>query len=422
VTAVTNATNATNALEQVVADGFCAGCGLCRTLLGEDRVRMEITPGGFLRPRLEEADGSGLALEEARRFQRCCPGVAIRPPDGRREHRLWGPLIDLYRGHAGDQEVRHRGSSGGALSALLLDGLETGAIDFVWQTGADPACPLDNRTAMSVSRVDVLAAAGSRYGPSAPLAELGRALADGRRFAFVGKPCDVAGLRAFLAEAPQYRPQVALVVSFFCAGVPSRRASEELLARLGVDDPTQVSSLRYRGFGWPGRTVATMVDGRVLDTDYDTAWGTVLNRGLQPRCRICPDGTGELADVSFADAWELDEGRPCFRERPGQSLVLVRTPAGRAAVARARDRGALIVGRCDVEEIERMQPYQADRKRVALARILGVGLLVRRRPRFRGLGLLRAAATARFADLLWNVAGTVRRWHERSDRWPWASG
>ncbi|HNY47272.1 MAG TPA: Coenzyme F420 hydrogenase/dehydrogenase, beta subunit C-terminal domain, partial [Casimicrobium sp.] len=73
-----------------------------------------------------------------------------------------------------------------------------------------------------------------------------------------------------------------------------------MLKRMGVDDPAKVTSLRYRGHGWPGRaTVSFRTDGRIEthDLSYEQSWGEVLQKYRQWRCYICPDHSGEFADA-----------------------------------------------------------------------------------------------------------------------------
>ncbi len=143
--------------------------------------------------------------------------------------------------------------------------------------------------------------------------------------------------------------------------------------------------------------------------DYNQSWGTILNRHLQYRCKICPDGTGEFADIACADAWYGKDGYPDFDERDGRSLIVARTPAGQALLAAALEQGAIVTEALDVAEIERMQPYQAERKRNALARSAATWMAQGAGPRFRRLGLLGLALRGSWIAQLRNAAGTFRR-------------
>lgn len=391
----------------VVRSGFCTGCGLCQAVVGEHKVTVNLTAAGYLRPRAS----APLTAAEADLFGAVCPGrrVSHEPsPTAAPSHPLWGPLRSCQTGHASDERLRRQGSSGAVVSALAAYLLQTRQVDFVAQNAADPADPLGNAVQQSRTVDDVFRAAGSRYGPAAPLARIDEFLATGERFAFVGKPCDVAALRALARRDPRVNRQVPFMLSFMCAGVPSRKGTLAVLGRLGVEEK-DVVAFRYRGDGWPGKARADTADGRAFEMDYATSWGQVLNQHLQFRCKICPDGTGEFADVVCADAWYGKDGYPDFAEKDGRSLVLGRTERGVGLIEQAVRDGAIRVETLDVAEIAKMQPYQVTRKRQVLARIVGTRLAVGCAPRYRHLGLLRAALGAKPMELIRNAIGTFRR-------------
>lgn len=173
------------------------------------------------------------------------------------------------------------------------------------------------------------------------------------------------------------------MISFFCAGVPSRRGAVEVLEALGVAE-IDLQAFGYRGRGWRGLTRATRKDGSEASMDYNCSWGRILNRHLQFRCKICPDGTGEFADVVYADAWFGKDGYPDFAEAEGRSLVLARTVGGRALLGAAASAGKVALEDLDVSTIRDIQPYQYDRKHAVLARLGALWLKGRLTPRFRG--------------------------------------
>lgn len=365
---------------------------------------MLLTPDGYLRPT------GGSPVMTAREATSICPGIEIsHEPDATvKYHRLWGPVISTCTGHSTDPEFRYSGSSGGAITALCFGLLETGAISFVWHTRADPEDPIGNVTGPSRSRGDLLKAAGSRYGPSSPLAGLADALATGKTFAFVGKPCDVAALRKLALMDPRIDRQIPYKLSFFCAGVPSRHGTMEVVRKLDTD-LTDVKSFRYRGEGWPGVARVVRHDGSTSTMNYNSSWGTILNRHLQFRCKVCPDGTGEFADIACADAWYGSGGYPDFEEREGRSLIVSRTEVGERLLRRMEDSGYLAMVPLDIREIEAMQPYQANRKRNVPARSLALMLAGRLTPRFRRFGFVGLVLSHSWVDQFRNLIGTLRR-------------
>lgn len=388
----------------IVDAGLCTGCGGCVAALDTPGLAMAFSASGFLRPTDVPLDRN-----ERAKLDRVCAGQRLsHDPQPEDYHPLWGPIRQVATGHATDPEVRFRGSSGGVLSALAIHLVEMAQVDFVLATAADPTDPIGNRTAPRGDRDEVLAAAGSRYAPSAPLADLETHLAAGRRFAFIGKPCDVATLRRMGRHDPRIDRLIPIKLAFFCAGVPSRHGTQAVLAALSVEE-AEVERFQYRGDGWPGLTRARRRDGSEASMTYADSWGRILNQHLQFRCKICPDGTGEFADIACADAWVGDDGYPDFAERDGRSLIVARTPAGVALLAGAVASGTIKTEPLAVAEIQAMQPYQAARKRNALARSAALWLASGRGPRFSRLSLFRLTLATSPAVLVRNFVGTFRR-------------
>jgi coenzyme F420 hydrogenase subunit beta len=333
----------------------------------------------------------------------------VQEQSSHRDHLLWGPITACRTGYATNAALRKHASSGGVISAMLNYLLDTKTVDYVVEIGAALDSPLDNLTMTSRTCSDVFRAAGSRYAPSSPLEHIHTYLAAPGRFALVGKPCDIAALRALARKDDRVNQKIPVMISFFCAGIPSRRGTEKILDAMNMTE-AEVVEFRYRGDGWPGFAMARSVENRVSRMSYNDSWGNILSRQVQFRCKICPDGSGGLADIVCGDAWETDaKGYPAFAERDGQSLVLSRTAKGENLLRAALASGAIAVEDLDVARVEKMQPSQAVRKRVVLARLVALALVLRHVPRYRNLNLLRAAASAGFWPNLKNFLGLLRR-------------
>jgi coenzyme F420 hydrogenase subunit beta len=392
-------------LRRIEKGHLCAGCGACAGVFPEKLV-METAPPGFPRPRQTGA----LSRTEDAAFARFCPALGQEVAAGERtDHVLWGPFLEMQTGWATDPDLRFTGASGGALSALLVHLLESGEVEGVVQVTADPDNPIGNRTVVSRNRADILAAAGSRYAPSAPLARLKEFVATGRRHAFVGKPCDVVALRALAEETPAIAATFPVMLSFFCAGVPSETGGRAVLAGLGAA-PEEVTGFRYRGHGWPGRATATLRDGSTRAMSYHDSWGGILSKHVQHRCKICADGTGKAADIVCADAWESDDkGYPVFDEAEGVSLIVSRTALGARLLDEAVSAGRIVTGPFDVAQLAAIQPGQRERRRALLARLSALRLVGRPVPRYRGLQLWHAARQNPVTRNLRNFLGMLRR-------------
>ena len=392
-------------LARVARGDLCAGCGACAGLF-PDRIAMHTQAPGWLRP----VQTGALDPQEDARIAAICPGLGQHVEAGERKNpALWGPYVSAQTGWATDPEVRFGGSSGGVLTMILIHLLKSGRVDAVVQTTAATDLAIGNATVISADPAAVLAAAGSRYAPSAPLSDVSACMAEGKRFAFVGKPCDAAALRALVEADPKAAAAFPVILSFFCAGVPSHAGGKAMLKALGTD-LEHVESFRFRGNGWPGRATAVLKDGGERSMSYHESWGKILSRHVQTRCKVCADGTGVAADIVCADAWESDAaGYPLFEEGEGTSLVLIRTPLGAEILAAAMAAGDVATDAFDMETLAAIQPGQRERRRALLARLAGMRLAGRPIPRYRGLQIMAAARQNSLKRNLHNFLGMFRR-------------
>ena len=401
-------------LEDIVNADLCLGCGICQAIAGDNQVKIELDSEGFFRPKVLQDTSNSWDL-----IKQVCPGILVQHQINSTDRSwdpLWGPIIDLKAGYATDETIRWQASSGGAISALLCYLLESESADYVLQIGASLEKPLDNKIYLSRSREDILKCAGSRYAPAAPLTQIRTLLQQNvGRVVFVGKPCDVAALRAFLKFHPELTSKITCLISFFCAGTPSIHATEDVIQAMGANK-SKVVNFRYRGNGWPGQAMVVTSDGESYQMGYDDSWGKILGRQLQFRCKICPDGVGELADITCADGWYLKEGSPDFTEKPGRSLIFSRTELGRKIVAGAIESGYLASEPYNLSEVELIQPYQAKRRRLVASRLLALLIAQSPSPKYVGFHLIRNALRISMKDNWGSFTGMLHRLEHRPHR------
>lgn len=366
---------------------------------------MRMRAPGFLRP--EQVAPLPIGADDT--LAAICPGLGQRvEARGRTDDPLWGPWRSAWRGWSTDDGQRQRGAAGGGLTALLTHLLRAGVVQAVVQNAPDPADPLASRTVLTDDPAAFCATAGLRYAPSAPLDALPDILADGRRVAFVGKPCDAAALAAIRARDPAVARAVPVILSFFCAGVPSRTGLLALLGALGVEEG-ELAAFEYHGSGRPGRLTARRTDGTERSMAAPAGWGDILSRHLQHRCEICADGTGTAADLVCADIGRGGQGGPRAGGEAGDSLILARTVLGEQIARGAEAAGRLALHPFDMGTLAAIQPAQRDRRRALRARLVALRLLRQPVPAYSGLNLRLAARQDRLRRNLRNFLGFLRR-------------
>jgi coenzyme F420 hydrogenase subunit beta len=380
-------------VNRVIANDNCTGCGVC--VLVSHRITVGLDSQGFNRPTVTGPYTREQDRSEAETFARVCPGVSLRAPskEGKQTHRVFGSYVDAWQGWAVDPDFRRAGSSGGVLTALACWLIASGRAQAVAGSGMSEAEPTRTVPLRITSRDTALASAGSRYAPVA------NTLLDGSCDALIGKPCEVSGRFQLASHSMSDNEQLPILLSFFCAGTPSQHATDDLAKTLGVE-LSDVTSLRYRGNGWPGEFEVWTGDGRVRTMSYEDSWGYNLGRRLQLRCKLCPDGTGEHADIAVGDYWATDDkGFPVFANADGNSVIIARTQRGAALLAAALDQGVVTLEPIDLDSVAAVQPLQTERRTTLAGRLVGRRLAGYRVPHYKGYNLSHRLVTHAAANL-----------------------
>lgn len=352
-------------IEFVVKKKLCTGCGICSSIF---HSKVEIQRSDYNRPLVKESLNN---LEE-KIFNKICPGINQSSILSKNIHPVWGPIESADIGYSNDTDIRFLGSSGGIVTQTLLHALESKLVDLVVQIASDKNNPIENIVKISKNKNDLIESTGSRYSPASPLINIVQIIKKNpnKKIAFVGKPCDCVALRNLMSIDDEVKKSIILIVSFFCAGTPSRNGVKKVLDSLHYDNKKRVTDFYYRGKGWPGKT--TLIQGRSINSmDYSESWGNLLGPTIQSRCKLCADGTGEVADIVSADVWKCDSrGYPIFTESDGQGLVLARTDLGRKLVEQMISGDLITVFPYNINDLSNVQITQFERKSTILARVL----------------------------------------------------
>ena len=367
--------------DKVINSDLCAGCGLCESVFTIDNVNVGISDKGYYRPSIKKNSErtSNIQLKDF------CPALTIRHDESKikKGNSIWGVYKDILLGNANDQTIRYRGSSGGTISALLIYLLDKKIIDGIIHIGVSDNNPIINEIKYSTTADEILNNSGSRYSPSAPLINIEYYLRQDKKYAFVGKPCDVAALRMYEMQDKRVNEKILYMFSFFCAGVPSLEGTKDILNKFNVS-LENIKSFRYRGEGWPGFTTIETKDNKKYTMKYEDSWGKILNKYLQKRCKICIDGIGEFSDIVCADGWDCDEkGYPIFTENDGTSIIISRTSKGEKLLKEVVEKGYIEINKnLEVDQLKFIQPFQFQRRRTLKFRLMAMKSMFKGTPSY----------------------------------------
>ena len=293
---------------------LCSGCGLC----AEQGVKFLENEKGFLVPELHE--------ENLEFCKQVCP-ASYRAGLHTEASSVWGHSEAVYLGYSTDDDIRFKASSGGVTTATAIYLLEHNLVEGILQCGVTKEDPFTVKLFCNQTVEEVKRCIGSRYITSSPLLNIFDLIVPGKKYAFIGKPCDVIALKNYRETNEILKESIVYLLSFFCAGVPSKAVNYSLIEKMGCK-LSELRKLTYRGNGWPGYAIATDVNGKEYSMTYTDSWGKVLGRDVRTYCRFCLDGFGEQADIACGDAWYIKGNKPDFSEHQGRNVIFARTKKG----------------------------------------------------------------------------------------------
>lgn len=343
--------------EENIYRKYCIGCGLCHSC----NKTIFHKKNGFIFP-------ENIDIELCRQI---CPAGG-NYLNALSKDRPWGKYLTYECTWSKDATIRYNASSGGTLTSLCLYLLENGIVDGIIQTRMSNNSPIETETVISYSEQDVKKCMGSRYTASAPLINILQIVDKNKNYAFVGKPCDVLILRNYISLHSEWEQVFTIMMSFFCAGMPGKRANQKLLANLKTDEE-HCTRLTYRGNGWPGFATAVLSNGNVNKMSYNDSWGGILGRDINQYCKFCMDGIGEFADIACGDAWYMRNDKlPDFNEHDGRNITFARTELGLELLQDAIKKGYLSKEDYNIQELKWIQAHQYSRKSKTYYRILAM--------------------------------------------------
>lgn len=346
-----------NKINDILKNDLCIGCGICTNF--SKKSQMNISNDGFLIVNNYSHDSEEVSEEEL--VQNICPGKKSFTNNNTGDA-IWGIVKSINLGYSNNSDIRFKGSSGGTITETLTFLLENKIIDYVIHIESDSIDPLANSIVITDDKNKILNNAGSKYCPSSPLENVISSLNKNKRYAFVGRPCDIVALSNYEKINRDITKMILYKIAFFCAGVPSIKGTYEIISKFGIE-VSNLRSFRYRGNGWPGYTTAVDKDGNTFDMPYNDSWGKILNKHLSKRCKLCPDGIGMEADIVFGDGWDCDEkGYPIFEEGDGNSLIITRTEKGEELLKKLTENNRLIIKDFNINNLRLVQPYQFHRR------------------------------------------------------------
>ncbi len=234
------------------------------------------------------------------------------------------------------EEIRAKSSSGGGFSAIAEDVISRGGV--VYGAAYDKLFRVHHiRTdGEDWKRLRVSKYVQSDMGEVFSLVK--EDLKKGRDVFFTGTPCQIDGLKNYLADTDAAR---LLTCDIVCHGVPSPKIWREYLEYVKKKSKKDIGKINFRNkkeCGWHGSTLRIeSTDGEVL-VDHSQKHGFFFRLFfnhliIRPCCYVCQYANLRRAgDITIGDYWGVENYHPELDDDKGLSLVMVNTEKGRKAI------------------------------------------------------------------------------------------
>lgn len=324
-----------NTIELVVNSELCTGCGTCDALCPRNAIKLSIDKKkGTYTPRIDEdiCNKCGICYDT-------CPADKINYEKlnleifGKEPENIFiGNYRSCYVANSMDNKILYTSSSGGLITQILIFALEKGIINGALVTRMNKNKPLEPEPFIARTKDEIIEASKSKYCPVPANIALREILNsnEGEKFAVVGLPCHINGVRKAENKNKKLKNKIVLHLGIFCNHIPNFIGTELYLKRLNIKKE-DVIKLDYRGEGWPGLMKIITDTHTYTLSNY---WGFIGSHFFYPkRCLMCGDGLCELADISFGDAW-----LPKYKDNNmGKSIIISKNEIGENILNKMND-------------------------------------------------------------------------------------
>ena len=302
-------------VKNVVKSRCCTSCGLCFPCF--DKI----------------INRNGVVIPDAKRIKkdfdmRWCPGtgydikrMAYSGYDSKESIEL-GSYLGLYAFSSDSERITRNAASAGAMTTLAATLLTQKIVDgvIVSEIVNENGC-LRSRTFVASSQEQLYPAQGSKYMPVPALDNIDALLEDGKKYAYIGTPCQIAGIKKRGELDSAFKEKIVFCIGNFCGGYRDTKERAAIFKMLGVKE-ADVTDFAYRRGRQPGYMLIKTKSGEEWHLSYPK-YSKLTGFPVVRRCRLCVDSTAELADISCGDGWIerfMKTGRPW-------SFIILRTPA-----------------------------------------------------------------------------------------------
>ena len=304
---------------QLASTDQCTGCSACASICPTESISMKEDREGFLQPHIDTKTCIG-----CHKCEKTCPIITpIKIPTDFE--------TQAYAAINKDEAVRMRSSSGGMFHALAKWTIEQGGVVFgarfndQWEVVHDYTERIEDIEPFMRSKY-----VQSRIGDSFKQAK--QFLDTDRQVLFVGTPCQIGGLKAYLHKDYENL----LAVDLICHGVPSPKVWRAYLKEAIKGDTLLDFNFRDKKDGWKEFQCVTTTTTTRREQQMANSFfrGFLKNVYLRESCYQCKyKQLHRISDITMADYWGVQDVCPQMDDNKGTSAIFIHTPRAKKVLS-----------------------------------------------------------------------------------------
>jgi coenzyme F420-reducing hydrogenase beta subunit len=289
----------------------CCGCGACMNICPRDAIIMDIDKYGFYIPKIiqEKCIHCDLCNVICKRVnEKVCKENEVK--------------FDIaYAGYLQLPKELLKSASGGFAYSIMRHYVKNGGVVFGVRYKNDfRSCYYTKAETIR----DCKSFRGSKYIQSLKghiFREVKDLLNQGRNVLFIGLPCDVAGLKAFLNMTYDNL----LSIDLICYGCTSPNVADRYISYLETKYHSRISdfTVKNKSSGWEHTSLfAGFESGKSFTRIFrNTEYGIIFNKLPNNSCTTCKfRGANRRSDFTIGDYWGITTDGPIYNAN-GVSII-----------------------------------------------------------------------------------------------------
>lgn len=366
-----NQPRALRSLSQIINNGLCHRCGSCVGICPTNVLSFDKEEY----PKIENLS----ACTDCDLCVKVCPGDEFNYSEHHKSKFENEGELKKTHGHfeqgiiaySNNPKLRELSTSGGLVSAILLELLEKKEIDGAIVIVSDEKELWKGKPIVARSEEGIYASLKSKYAISPTNAAFKEIREIPGRYAFVGLPCQIHGLEKAKELDKRINERIVVSIGLFCHAAIEHEAFRTIWDNLG-DKTQNVEKFVSRIGKHPGAPHLVYKDGTTYPVYFGDKKGfkpssmemiNILYRLYTPeRCLTCFDGLAEFADIAVGDPWMAPPEKDVdFHD--GYSFALIRSKKGSEIINKVNEANAITLKELTEKESLSCNKHMVEEKR-----------------------------------------------------------